>query len=526
MIRHKREWERATEPRVPLRRFPAGPMIGAAVALIVSASVAFGQDFVGPTQLELADGEPAQIRTRILEILAATEFIAKRQGAQDAVATAAFARDAFSEMADAELDIYAGQLPALTRLAGILDLLANEYGGSEWGSSATRGTRASGPSAASNIATDFSKADAVYSSQCPSPRRSSSSMKGFLTGLQVAEGIADGLRRACDQLVCGFNGAAACLISDGVWLGVKIVFEQRAFCLDDIDSAEILGSFDRTEHIHADLDLARAEILANKNLIIAARVTILQKIQKGIKLIIAAIDAMGQDIVALLNAEFDCQNAELLAWRNTSVRTLIEEDLGRGVNVDRIASFQLPASIVCAGAIDDVPCGSLETVEAVVKDIIAGMKDAGLDTFDAQSFLQKGRHAFSLQDYKVAYQYFTTAYRLATGLEPPPLGACCRADGACKDAVLLGHCSGAEEVWHEGLACVEVNPPCLSGACCRADGTCTDAVLEDGCVDVGDVWHDDLACVDLDPPCSPPGRPGSGMGDTPSRASRLIGGQR
>ena len=88
-------------------------------------------------------------------------------------------------------------------------------------------------------------------------------MASFLIGLQIAEAIADGLRRACDQLVCGFNGAAACIISDGIWLGVKFVFEQRVFCIADIDSAEIEGSYERTEHIHADLALARAEIADN-----------------------------------------------------------------------------------------------------------------------------------------------------------------------------------------------------------------------------------------------------------------------
>lgn len=77
MIRHQRTGsERAMERRGRLRRFPAGRMTAAAFALIASASAAFGQDMFGVTQLALADGEAARIRTRLVEIMDATHFIA------------------------------------------------------------------------------------------------------------------------------------------------------------------------------------------------------------------------------------------------------------------------------------------------------------------------------------------------------------------------------------------------------------------------------------------------------------------
>ncbi|MCB9857734.1 MAG: hypothetical protein H6818_18785 [Phycisphaerales bacterium] len=72
---------------------------------------------------------------------------------------------------------------------------------------------------------------------------------------------------------------------------------------------------------------------------------------------------------------------------------------------------------------------------------------------------------------------------LLTGIAPPPIppmgGACCYYDQffipACQTMPTLAACEGLAGFSHQftlGVACEDLDPPCLGGSCCYLDGTC------------------------------------------------------
>lgn len=68
---------------------------------------------------------------------------------------------------------------------------------------------------------------------------------------------------------------------------------------------------------------------------------------------------------------------------------------------------------------------------------------------------------------------------------PPtdPVGACCDTNAfACSNGVFEVHCQGPDEVWTEGTACNDLDPPCLpTGACCDLLGVCSNGLYQADC---------------------------------------------
>src|SRR5207244_658001 len=70
----------------------------------------------------------------------------------------------------------------------------------------------------------------------------------------------------------GGNTSLVCIIVDTVLTAAEAIYEGVTFCENDIDSAEINGSYRRLDHIHSDLqslqgssDSSQTAIVNNNN---------------------------------------------------------------------------------------------------------------------------------------------------------------------------------------------------------------------------------------------------------------------
>jgi len=110
--------------------------------------------------------------------------------------------------------------------------------------------------------------DASYSF-CGSGRSDAAFMLAAQEVLIAAKGVWSAASRGCDEVVvvAGFGGnvSLVCIIADGVLAVAEGVLNGFEFCDNDIDSAEIQGSYRRLDHIHTDLTDAQTAIVDNQN---------------------------------------------------------------------------------------------------------------------------------------------------------------------------------------------------------------------------------------------------------------------
>lgn len=97
---------------------------------------------------------------------------------------------------------------------------------------------------------------APYSGLCGSDRSDTAVAFGFKVALQVARGVWSAASRACEEVVVicpapgGGNGSLACIVVDEALFAAEAALEDVQFCDDDIDSAEIRGTYDRVGYVH------------------------------------------------------------------------------------------------------------------------------------------------------------------------------------------------------------------------------------------------------------------------------------
>jgi len=80
-------------------------------------------------------------------------------------------------------------------------------------------------------------------------------------------------------------------------------------------------------------------------------------------------------------------------------------------------------------------------------------------------------------------------------------GACCDLlTGVCTEDVFASACSGTQQAWTEGAACVDVACEAVTGACCDHDpfGACTDGVTRAACACPTCDWLKLGSCSELD----------------------------
>jgi len=161
-------------------------------------------------------------------------------------------------------------------------------------------------------------------SDCNNISHSSGFTLGALIAFQVARTVLAAAEFACEEVVVvlgeGGNGSAVCIpfaIAQDV---AAIPFELASFCAGEEDSAVLQGSFDRLEHIHTDLEGARAAIIteinantaqiidnvnANTQLIVnndnSNRTQIINNDNANREILIGQLHALGCEIVRLLH---------------------------------------------------------------------------------------------------------------------------------------------------------------------------------------------------------------------------------
>ncbi len=112
---------------------------------------------------------------------------------------------------------------------------------------------ASSPPAAVDVATAVFPG-APYSGLCGSTRSNTEAIFAVQVALQVARGVWSAASRACEEVVVaacfGGNTSLACIAADETLFAAEKALEDVKFCDEDIDSAEIRGTYDRVGFLY------------------------------------------------------------------------------------------------------------------------------------------------------------------------------------------------------------------------------------------------------------------------------------
>lgn len=105
---------------------------------------------------------------------------------------------------------------------------------------------------------------APYSTEVGSTRPTTGATLAASATFEIAENVREAASRACDEVIvaigAGGNGSLACIAADVVWITAKTVFWGIQFETDDIDSAEINGSYQRLGHLHTDIETLQSTL--------------------------------------------------------------------------------------------------------------------------------------------------------------------------------------------------------------------------------------------------------------------------
>ena len=123
------------------------------------------------------------------------------------------------------------------------------------------------------LSSGFPEADYSF---CGSEHKGAAGLLAAQTVIIVAKGVWSLGDRGCDQVLVvlgeGGNTSLVCIIVDTVLTAAEAIYEGVTFCENDIDSAEINGSYRRLDHIHSDLqslqgssDSSQTAIVNNNN---------------------------------------------------------------------------------------------------------------------------------------------------------------------------------------------------------------------------------------------------------------------
>lgn len=250
----------------------------------------------------------------------------------------------------------------------------------------------------------------------------------------LAELVKDVLGRLCEQEfnIAGVGGdfSLACIVSDVAYHLLRPVEEFPAICDDNIDSAEIEGSYERLGHLHGDLTTTQAMIddvdsdlaayvfaLSTHdtnifNALDGSLTAVASSLSAAETAILNTLNTHHTDIVNILNQNHDF-------FLRSSIERALRREMGNGNSTPtsvtyRIASLYLP----------EVNGGNLEKVRDVVADAIVSIGASGESTNGASSLLSQGDSAFTKGSYKEAWDLYADAYIKAL--------ICRRSDRACR----------------------------------------------------------------------------------------------
>lgn len=225
---------------------------GVAVAAAVVASTimfagrADGQETrtVGPERVEMADVN--QLRADLIEVSSIYFELGTIFQNENIMSAASEALINFESMSDDQLSIFLNIGPKTTELrsavANLRDMIITQV--------SRQMAEANSPGFP----------DAPYSFLCGSVRTNTEVFFIARLAYEIAQGIWSGLSRACEEVVAGFNLSLLCIPVDLVLFAAQITVDEIANCDEDIDAAEIEGTYDRVGHIHGDVEVLQSTV--------------------------------------------------------------------------------------------------------------------------------------------------------------------------------------------------------------------------------------------------------------------------
>lgn len=220
----------------------------------------------------------------------------------------------------------------------------------------------------------------------------------------VAEAARDTADRLCSfflGVLAGGNGSLACIVTDILFLIERGIVDNELLCSDNVQAAEVTGSYNRIGHLHDDLDSAKSNLTSRLD---TAETNLTAEVNFNEALLLdldADLVAHDQNLTARANtidSTLDAQAQFLVEFRQENLRVRIERFLA-AANAAPLASFQLPEAFG----------GFLEEVRDVVAEALANEPPSG----SAAGFFQKGEQRFSAGEYKRALDDYAKAYRAA-----------------------------------------------------------------------------------------------------------------
>jgi hypothetical protein len=236
----------------------------------------------------------------------------------------------------------------------------------------------------------------------------------------VAELLKDVLGRLCDQEfnIAGVGGdlSLACIVSDLIYHAARPLDEFPEICDDNIDSAEIEGSYERLGHLHDDLGTMQAKIddidgdlTAHASALSTHDTNIFNALNGSLTAVTSSLDATETAILNSLSTHHTDIESILNQNNEFFLRSFIERalrrEIGNGHSTPssvnyRIASLYLPEAYG----------GNLGEVREVVAAAIDAVIASGEDVDGAAAILSQGDAASSDGHFKEAWDFYADAY--------------------------------------------------------------------------------------------------------------------
>jgi len=224
----------------------------AVAAAVVASTIMFGDRAdgqqvggVGPEQFDVAEVD--QLRADLVDVSSIYFELGTIFQNENIMSAASEALISFESMSDDQLSNFAHMGPKTAELRAAVAHLRDMI--------ITGVTR---QMAAAN-SPDFP--EAPYTNLCGSIRSDTNIFFAARLVYEVAQGVWAALSRACDQIgvVGGFgaNTSLLCIPVDLILFAARVTLDEIANCDGNIDSAEILGTYERVGHIHGDVEVVQ-----------------------------------------------------------------------------------------------------------------------------------------------------------------------------------------------------------------------------------------------------------------------------
>ena len=237
---------------------------------------------------------------------------------------------------------------------------------------------------------------------CGSTHGSAPVLLAAQVDLDVAKGVWSAASRLCDEVLViageGGNASLVCVIVDTALWVAEAAFNAVQFCENDIDSAEINGSYRRLDHIHSDLETLSGNADSSKT-------TIVNNDNSNKDAIVSNDNANKDAIVANDNAN----RVQIITNDNHNRDLIISNELRLSIELSLAAQgsplgeFELPP-----------PAGHLDLVDGVVRQTIDAMKANNQGVFQAEQFYALAVAQAGQGSFKASFKSYQTAYREAT----------------------------------------------------------------------------------------------------------------